>query len=646
MPRRAVKWALVLGGGMAALLLLALVLLPSLLNMERYRGLMAGRISRALGREVSLGAVRLSLLPSVALEVRGIRIAGTARTAPPLLEADALSVHIRPLALLLGQVKVTRASLDRPRLTLARERDGRWSLEDLLHPAPAAAPPPGRVPGEGGRPARPTLLAALSVGRVSISDGEVTLTDAAVPGPPRVTKFGGVSLELAQPEATGPVAFRGSGSVGADPPARVEVRGRLTPAAEGFTGEAAVNLRGIDLAALRPYLGVPRAVDLGGRADLQVTAQGSSRLVRFEGEVGLGQVRAEVPGVLRKGSGEEGRITFRGQVAGEGLELDPIALTLKRTTVEGKVTVAPLRPPRLAFSLSSPRVDLDQLLATDSRRARLGGMAWAAPAPPVGAAPAAPPPWTAGGSVAVADLRWHRLQFSDLTAQVQYREGLLSVTDLQLAVYGGRLAGKGMLELSGKTPVATMTSRVEGVSLEPLVKPLGLDGVSLKGRVDMETDLRLPDPLGDDRLGGATGKGRVSITRGVITGYRPLDRLSDALDPLLRSQGLGRLEEFDSLSGHFALDKGSVQTRDLVLTKREAKILAAGSLGLLDQTLDFDVSARFAGASLDVKVTGTAAKPLIALRGGRLPRGIQTEIDRALREKGGGLKDMLRNLFR
>ena len=56
-------------GGLVALAAGALVLLPSLVNVEQFRGLIRGQLQQSLARDVDFGAMRLKLWPlSIALD--------------------------------------------------------------------------------------------------------------------------------------------------------------------------------------------------------------------------------------------------------------------------------------------------------------------------------------------------------------------------------------------------------------------------------------------------------------------------------------------------------------------------------------------------------------------------------------------------
>ena len=100
------------------------------------------------------------------------------------------------------------------------------------------------------------------------------------------------------------------------------------------------------------------------------------------------------------------------------------------------------------------------------------------------------------------------------------------------------------------------------------------------------------------------------------------------------------------MSGHYTVDKGVVRTTDLTLTKPEGTITAVGTLGLLDSALDFDVVAKFGRSTIQAKVTGTTAQPVVVAKLGRVQQKLEREIDKALPgETGKSLKEIFRGLF-
>ncbi|HEU5395378.1 MAG TPA: hypothetical protein VFV36_11345, partial [Candidatus Methylomirabilis sp.] len=59
------KVVLILTAGALVLVVLLLLLLPSLIPADHYRALIAAKAGEALGRPVSVGAARLTILPGL-----------------------------------------------------------------------------------------------------------------------------------------------------------------------------------------------------------------------------------------------------------------------------------------------------------------------------------------------------------------------------------------------------------------------------------------------------------------------------------------------------------------------------------------------------------------------------------------------------
>ena len=158
---RLLKWGAIAVGGLVLLAVLAAAALPSLVNLERYRTLLAQRVGKTLGREVTLGALRINLWRGIGADVEGIQVGqAPGFGAEPLLSAEALRVRVQLLPLLQGQVKVTSAVLERPRVRLVHAQDGHWSVDDLFKsPAPQG---PARPQVEGARPGKAPLLGGWS----------------------------------------------------------------------------------------------------------------------------------------------------------------------------------------------------------------------------------------------------------------------------------------------------------------------------------------------------------------------------------------------------------------------------------------------------------------------------------------------------
>ncbi len=151
--------------------LLALVL-PPFVNVNRYRGRVAGAISRALGREVTVSNIELKLLPRPGVVLSNFVVAeDPSYGAEPMLRADTVTVYLRLTSLWRGRLEIGTLDLDNPSLNLVRRADGHWNLEELVERASQASPAPTAKRRPETRPRFPYVQA--SSGRINLKLGDV-----------------------------------------------------------------------------------------------------------------------------------------------------------------------------------------------------------------------------------------------------------------------------------------------------------------------------------------------------------------------------------------------------------------------------------------------------------------------------------------
>ena len=105
------------------------------------------------------------------LSLSGVRVATPRAT---LLKMTGLEIQYRPLALVLGKIKVSSLELENPRITLQRSEDGQLNL---FEPSPAGKKEEEEGPEDGG--SWIPMLAHLNIGEVRIAQGSVRFEDRA-----------------------------------------------------------------------------------------------------------------------------------------------------------------------------------------------------------------------------------------------------------------------------------------------------------------------------------------------------------------------------------------------------------------------------------------------------------------------------------
>lgn len=162
-----------------AVLLVTLLLLPFLININSYRPKIEAQASSALGRQVTIGNLDLSLL-SGSVKADNVAIADDpAFSKSPFLTAKSLKIGVVLMPLIFSkQLKITEILLEQPQITLLRAANGKWNYSSLGGPSE-------KKPEEG-KPGAAAAAAGLSVGKLDISNGVLMVGRANSKAKPRI----------------------------------------------------------------------------------------------------------------------------------------------------------------------------------------------------------------------------------------------------------------------------------------------------------------------------------------------------------------------------------------------------------------------------------------------------------------------------
>ena len=112
---------------------LVAVIVPPLININRYHRRIAESISRSIGRPVRMSSVRLHLLPRPGFEVSDFVVEeDPAFGFEPILRSADVTAYVRLVSLWRGRLEIARISFDEPSLNLVRNREGRWNFSSIL----------------------------------------------------------------------------------------------------------------------------------------------------------------------------------------------------------------------------------------------------------------------------------------------------------------------------------------------------------------------------------------------------------------------------------------------------------------------------------------------------------------------------------
>lgn len=167
------QWVLVVAA-VAFLLLFLLSLVPFVVNAEAFKPEIEGQLSRALGREVTLGHISYTFFGG-RLTAEDISIADDpAFSSVPFIQAKTLEVGIKTLPFLFGHnVRITRLSIDSPSIQLIQNANGTWNFSSIGGPTTQAA-----------STQQPSSTPDLTVEELKISNGSATVSSIPMTGTP------------------------------------------------------------------------------------------------------------------------------------------------------------------------------------------------------------------------------------------------------------------------------------------------------------------------------------------------------------------------------------------------------------------------------------------------------------------------------
>jgi uncharacterized protein involved in outer membrane biogenesis len=145
--------------------LAAVLIVPHVIDVNKYHKQVQAQLERRLGRKVSMTKMDLSLLPP-SLRAENAVIAEDPRfnTGTPFATAERLKVSVRFWPLIRGKVEIKSLELDRPRVELVKDTQGSWNFSTLGQARKTSGP-------------QPAASGQIELDHLLITDGQVATTD-------------------------------------------------------------------------------------------------------------------------------------------------------------------------------------------------------------------------------------------------------------------------------------------------------------------------------------------------------------------------------------------------------------------------------------------------------------------------------------
>jgi AsmA protein len=659
--KRLLKWLLILGGGLFLLVVVALLIVPMFIDVQKYKPEIEKRVSDATGRPFSIGGkLELSLFPWAGLAFSDLHLGNP----PGFKEKDFVSVEsfearVKLLPLLSRDIQVKRFILEGPRIILEKSKAGQGSWEDIGKPSdevPSKPPKKGEKPtvteSEEGLP-----IKAIAVGEFAITEGSVLWIDQPKG---ECREISDLTLRLYDVSLDRPIRFAFSAKLDNRP---LSMEGKAGPVGKDpGKGTIPLDLVAKGLKELDISL-KGKIVDLATRPQFDLALQVSSFSPR-KLVAALGQtfpVTTADPEALNL-------VSLQAKVRGDPkhVSVSDGVLDLDQSKLSFSIKAKDYSKPDVQFDLNLDTIDLDRYLPppaeekTTEEKTKAKGSA--AQQDKIDYTPLRR--LVLDGSMRVGKLKAHGAKMQDLYLKVSGKNGRFDLKPLTAKVYGGDLSAAGALDVGKDIPKTNLELHAKEIQAGPLLKDV-LEKDLLEGNVQAEVGLSMAGDEAENIKRTLNGKGNLLFKDGAIVGIdlAGMVRNAKAAFGLAEKKAERPKTDFSELHSSFTITDGIVDTPNTSLVSPLLRVLVAGKANLVNETLDFRVEPKFvatlkgqgdtkerSGVIVPVLVTGTFSSPTFRpdLKG-MLTKGLEegipkpSELKKILPGQGtesGGLKSL------
>jgi AsmA protein len=607
------KWGAIIIGCLAVIIIAALLLIPTFVDVQKYKPVLESKVTEATGRPFSVGDdLRLSLFPWAGVSFSDLRLGNPDGFAEKdFVTVKSFEVRIKLLPLLSKDIQIKRFVLNEPRVVLIKNKKGRanWEQPSKDTPTPKEEKAP---PADAGKFELP--ISALTVGNLAVNNGSALWDDRTSGTRKEISQ---INLALKDVSLERPVTLTFSALIDQKP---LSIEGSFGPLGQSFQAESVpvdLSLKALKqlVMGLKGSLENPLtnpAVNL----DIEI-AEFSPRELMAE----LGQefpVETADPKALN-------RIALKTHVKADAgkVSLTSGILNLDQSKLNFSANASEFSRPNLKFDLDLDQINLDRYMPPPSDQP--SAEKTAGKAKPGGQKT----DYTAlrrmilDGTAKIGRLTVSKAKIQDVLLNIKAKDGMIKLDPMKLKMYQGNATGKTVLNVVKDTPRTDLKLRIKDIQVNPLLKDV-LEKDFLEGLTNADIDLAMVGDAPEQIKKTLTGKGDLRFNDGAIVG---IDLASMARN-VQSAFGMGKQggerprTDFTELSIPFTIKNGVTNTPGSSLKSPFIRIIAAGTADLVKETLDFRVEPKAvasikgqgdtgqrSGLMVPVLVTGTFASP-------------------------------------
>jgi AsmA protein len=663
-------------GGFFALIAIAAIALPLLLDPNRYKGEATQAVHDSTGRELTInGDIELTIFPWLGASVSDVTLGNAKGFGPePFAQIKEMNVGVKLMPLLHKRVEVGTIRIDGLALNLTKAADGTTNWADFSHEDKEQAEKEVQV--ETGKPI------ALTVGGLAVKNASLHYTDKQSGSAYNIDKLSvdTGAIELGKPlDVT--IAFLVTTT---KPPLESDVKIAFTAHPDvdkkvyevkdlkvDSTTKGASVPGGSQKASVRGSARYDQGAGTFAFSDGVLEAAGLTVNAAIQGEGLAGETPkftgkvssntfspkdvAKAFGVALPPTTDAAALTqasFAANLAGDNksARLEDIKLKLDQTTASGTAAVKDFATQAISFALKADAFDADRYMAPagagDKKDGKEGGGGdFKKTELPVEALDAL----NAVGTIDLASLKVKGLSLTNIRIAVDAPKGAKAKTETMTAsLYGGRITQSAAF--SHNSPARyDLKLGLDAINSAPLLKDF-LGKSYLSGLANLNLNVTSGGTTVGDVLQALSGAVGTSLKDGAVEGFNLKETIGKA-KALYSGQPPPADEpdrtEFKDLKAAGKIVDGILKTDTLDVKGSWYQLGGDGKVNLIDQTVDYilyptisggdEKLKSLSGTKVPIKVSGSWFSPslkvdLASVVKGRANEEIQKQEEK-LKEK-------------
>lgn len=459
------KWTGITIGSLIVLIILALIIAPFFIDIQKFKPTIEQQVTKAIGRDFTIGGdLELSLFPWAGMSFSDVHLGNPEGfTEKEFVSIKSFDVKVKFMPLLSKDIQVKRFVINGPRIVLEKAQDGTANWEGIG----AAEPADAQVEEEevsqdtgGGLP-----ITGLTVAEFIVSEGELLYIDNTS-GMRKEVKD--LNIELRDVSLERPISLAFSAIIDNRP---FSIEGEAGPiGSEPGKGAMTINLafKAMDMLSMtlegsatdvasNPQFDLSISIDPFPPRDLMKAVVPDFELNTMDPEV----FKSIALAMKVKGS------TENVDISNGTIELDQSRMTFSASARD-------FEKPDVTFKMDLDKIDADRYMPpTVEEKEEQAAQATAAPSEKQEDTDYGPlRKLVLDTAVNIGELTIKGARVKDIQVRITAKDGVFNIDPLSLKTYEGSVSGTAVMDVSKDIPAVQADMEVKGLQLRKAINGL------------------------------------------------------------------------------------------------------------------------------------------------------------------------------